>query len=150
MSNSRDRARKPTPRGAEARTSNANPGLSAPARNAALTSMRTLFCNEPELILALLEGDNGPPPGHADLVLRAACEAAATAPDNDELHYYAARAAWLAERLELAERLLEQALKANPGHVAALVLMGKVLHRRQAIDRAIACLTSALRSGALN
>ena len=144
MSNPRERAQQPTPTGKTARRQVASHG----SRQSALASMRILFRDEPELILAMLEGDEGAPPAHADLVLRAACEASASAPQNADLHYYAARAAWLAERLELAEQLLEQAVKSDANHVAALVLLGKVLHRRHAIDRAIACLTSAVRSGA--
>ena len=118
------------------------------APRASLTALSKMLAAEPELIQSLLEGGNGPPSAQADFVLRAACQAAAARPKNAELHYYAARGAWLAEQLELAEQLLSQALAVRPRHVPALVLMGKVLHRRRAIERAIACLTSAVSSGA--
>lgn len=119
-----------------------------PAAHAESNKLVRLFLSEPELILSLVEGGNGPTATQADSILRAACRAAAIAPQDAELHYYTARAAWLAERLELAEHLLDQALKSKPQHVAALVLLGKVLHRRQAVERAIACLTTAVTSGA--
>lgn len=108
--------------------------------------LTALYMQEPELILACLEGDSAT--HSAQLVLRAAQAAVQQCPDYADLLYYAARAALKANELSTAEELLARAMELNPRYRDALILGGRVAWLRGTPELALARLERAVAVGA--
>lgn len=109
----------------------------------------TLFADEPELILAVLEDeDSSAVPHAAGVVLQAARRAVNRCPRYADLHYFAAHAALRARQRPEAARLLERAIELNPRYNDALILAARVAHAQQHPLRTLEYLRQALANGA--
>jgi predicted Zn-dependent protease len=106
------------------------------------------FAQEPELVLACLQGIERKPPDFARRILRAVQLALTEKPHYADLHCYGAHVALAAGEPETAAKLLEQALTINPTYAAALVLAGRVALVRRRPQEARARLENALSHGA--
>lgn len=121
-------------------------GLAPPGRPG--NGLAGAFSQEPELILACLEGVERESPATARLILEAARGALRQCPGYADLLYHASQAAVCAGEFETAAVLLEHALQVNPGYRDALILAARVSLRRDDWDRAQALLQTALAQGA--
>jgi tetratricopeptide (TPR) repeat protein len=110
--------------------------------------LQRLFQEEPELILAMLEGGGESQPPDLMPIYHAARAAAETRPHYADLQYFAAKTAFAAGALELADRLARRAVELNPRYHDALILSGRIAGRLHASHRAIDSLQRALSAGA--
>lgn len=106
------------------------------------------FAEEPELILACLQSGGPGSPSAVGSILEAAERSLGRHPQYADLHYFAARAAIDADKLEAAARLVGQALEINPEYRDALILAARVALRRGDWEEARAQLERALAFGA--
>jgi tetratricopeptide (TPR) repeat protein len=107
-----------------------------------------LFAGEPELILACLQALDRGPVADLETILSAAERALKFCPKYADLHYFAARAAMAAGRLDHARDLLVRALQLNPQYNDALILAARVATAQGRQNDALAYLRQALVNGA--
>ena len=109
------------------------------------TGLAEAFAQEPELVLACLNGAGAQSVSVAQHILRAAQLALAARPQYADLHCYAAHAALAAGAPQVARKLLAAALTINPEYADARVLAGHVAllcgqgrEAREHLERALA------------
>ena len=113
-----------------------------------LCGLAASFADEPELILACLQGLGQESAAQARAILDAACSATEARPEYADLFCHAARAAMTAGEYKTAEIVLAHALELNPTYKDALILAGHVALKQQQLRRAATYLETALSMGA--
>lgn len=114
----------------------------------AVRQLAARFAQEPELVLACLEGISNDDRGEAKVILEAARVAAAANPDYADLIYAVGRAAVVAGEYETAAIALDHAITINPTYKDALILDARVALRRGQPALAAVRLNAALAEGA--
>lgn len=121
---------------------------STAAQRCRAPQLAALFAEEPELILACLQGIDKETPAGARTILAAAKLAMRACPEYADLRCFAAQAAIVAGDFETAAEILEQALQLNPNYKAALILAARVAVLREQPQHAVALAETAVSVGA--
>lgn len=119
-----------------------------PAERCRAPQLAALFAEEPELILACLQGIDKETPAAARTILAASQLAIKACPEYADLRCFAAQAAVVAGDFDTAANILERALELNPNYKAALILAARVAVLREQPQHAVALAETAVDLGA--